>query len=60
MSDVTLIEASTHCPMCKAEYENIQHPMKPLGVSVQRLCKCKLTVTTTNGVSVTSLAPPQE
>lgn len=30
----------THCSRCGAEYVNVQHPMKPLGVIVRRLCRC--------------------
>jgi hypothetical protein len=34
----------THCPYCKAEYVNVQHPNKPAGVSIMRTCDCKVSV----------------
>jgi hypothetical protein len=43
VADVTIhIEPPpTHCSACGAEYRNIQHPLKPPGVIIQRLCDCK-------------------
>ena len=49
----------THCPHCKAEYQNIQHPLKPPGVIIQRQCKCVVTVTSVPGGTLTTIqAPP--
>jgi hypothetical protein len=49
----------THCPLCGAEYKNIQHPLKPPGVIIQRQCKCKLEFEEKEpGVTVTRLVPP--
>jgi hypothetical protein len=35
-----MLPLETHCPRCKAEYINIQHPMKPPGVIMRRECAC--------------------
>lgn len=48
----------THCPNCGAEYKNIQHPMKPLGVSMMRVCDCRPVTTTKDGVTATVLVSP--
>lgn len=49
----------THCGQCGAEYRNIQHPMRPPGVTIQRLCDCTATTKTVNGVTTTVLVPPK-
>jgi hypothetical protein len=54
----------THCKVCGAEYRNIQHPLKPLGVIMQRLCDCKPVTTIQtdergNSVQITTLVPPE-
>ncbi len=54
----------THCPQCGAEYQNIQHPMRPPGVIMMRVCECRPVTTTTQvgpnaTVSVTTLIPPE-
>lgn len=53
----------THCAQCGAEYRNIQHPMRPPGVIIQRLCDCVPVVTTQqtgpNSVTqITMMVPP--
>lgn len=52
----------THCPQCGAEYRNIQHPLKPLGVIMRRECDCKVVTQSqqvgANAISVTTLVPP--
>jgi len=50
----------THCPLCKAEYINHQHPMKPAGVIGWRSCKCTFeTKEVTPGVSIITQIPPK-
>jgi len=49
----------THCLGCGAEYEHIQHPTKPLGVSMMMVCKCVPMTTTSHGVTITVLVPPE-
>lgn len=55
----------THCSQCGAEYRNIQHPLKPPGVIMQRVCDCTPVTTTQQvgdnaTVSVTTLVPPDK
>jgi hypothetical protein len=55
----------THCANCGAEYENIQHPMKPPGVIIMRVCKCKPVYSTIslgngNAIQVMTLVPPEQ
>jgi hypothetical protein len=55
----------THCSVCGAEYRNIQHPLKPPGVIMQRLCDCKLETTVQNvgpnsANVITRLVPPEK
>jgi len=45
------------CPECKAEYENIGHPMKP-GVIIMRVCKCEIVTQPIENGTVTMLVPP--
>lgn len=60
---VTVIEGpawETHCKNCGAEYKNIQHPMKPLGVCMMRTCECKaITEQVGNGTFITRMVPPE-
>jgi hypothetical protein len=57
------IPYETHCSACGAEYRNIQHPMKPLGVIMSRECDCKLVTTVQrvgdNAISTTTKVPPE-
>ncbi len=59
------INMLTHCPQCGAEYRNIQHPLKPLGVNMARECDCKsITTYVTDAYgnsigTVTKVAPPK-
>jgi predicted transcriptional regulator len=56
------IDEANHCPLCGAEYRNIQHPLKPPGVIIQRLCDCTPVTTTVqvgaNAICTTVMVPP--
>jgi hypothetical protein len=41
--ELAALEHSDVCPTCKAVYVNVQHPMKPPGVSIMRTCNCVVT-----------------
>jgi hypothetical protein len=65
MTTIRVPEMPTHCTSCGAEYRNIQHPMKPPGVIMQRVCDCTpVTLTQTVGEnatnSITMLVPPEK
>lgn len=48
----------THCTACGAEYRNIQHPLKPLGVTMMRVCDCKPVYTTVGSTTFVTMVPP--
>jgi hypothetical protein len=51
----------SHCPDCGAEYRNIQHPLKPLGVTMMRVCDCEYdSHTTTVGSNSTTIITTEE
>lgn len=50
----------THCPQCKAEYVNHQHPAKPAGVIMMQTCRCTVVTETVPGGTVTRLVPPSD
>lgn len=61
----TVNSLPTHCPQCGAEYEHIQHPLKPLGVTMMSVCKCRPVVTTVAAgpnyaVQVVTMVPPDK
>lgn len=60
-----LIQSPTHCAQCGAEYRNIQHPLKPPGVIIQRLCECTPVMTTqqtgpNSVIQITTMVPPEK
>lgn len=48
----------THCPKCKQEYVNIQHPAKPAGCIMRRVCGCQVNVAGAYNETITTVAPP--
>jgi hypothetical protein len=37
---LTILPPLDTCPTCGEDYMDIQHPMKPPGVVMMRLCRC--------------------
>jgi hypothetical protein len=62
---ITIEPPPTHCTACGAEYENIQHPMKPPGVIIMRVCQCKpvysaIDLGNGNSIQVMTMVPPEK
>jgi hypothetical protein len=52
-----------HCELCGAKYRSIQHPLKPPGVTMIRVCDCKpvyscVTDPNGNSIATVTLVPP--
>ena len=50
-----------HCDACGSEYVNIQHPAKPMGVSMYRACKCTIEFVpgARPGETIVRMVPPK-
>lgn len=57
-STINIEPQPNHCVGCGAEYRNIQHPLKPPGVIMARVCDCKLVAQTVGPTTVMTLVPP--
>ena len=60
MPDISItIENHAHCPQCKAEYVNHQHPMKPAGVIMMQTCLCEPVTQSIPDGTITTWIPPE-
>lgn len=48
------------CSSCGEDYVHVQHPLKPVGVSMQRICACAVVSKRVEGATVVYKRLPTE